>query len=342
MQGQLHEALATFHAVLSLATTASGRPIPFAGIATLGIAELRYEWNDLDGALDHASRGIELTQRGGFVSYMLAGYACLVAALDASGEKDRAREQLEEMERILVDYDFGYLRAVAAGLRIRQWLAAGNLEAAYRWRERQRQHAAENPLTAERLALAAARVHIAAATVTGDRAEADAALALLAGPATRAADTGCGSSLVKILALQALAYHSRDQLDSALAQLASALERAAPQGFVRTFLEEGPAMTDLLRLAVTHGAAAGAAAHLLSYGDDTPAGTSPSPLAEPLTEREHEVLQLLVAGHTNREIAQELVIAVSTVKSHVNNIYGKLAVRNRTEASTRARELHLL
>jgi LuxR family maltose regulon positive regulatory protein len=63
---------------------------------------------------------------------------------------------------------------------------------------------------------------------------------------------------------------------------------------------------------------------------------------EPLSERELEVLALVVEGYTNPEIADRLYIALSTVKSHINNIYGKLAVSNRVEAVTRTQELQLL
>jgi LuxR family maltose regulon positive regulatory protein len=66
------------------------------------------------------------------------------------------------------------------------------------------------------------------------------------------------------------------------------------------------------------------------------------PGIEPLSERELEVLRLLAAGRSNPQIARELYLAVGTVKSHVHRIYGKLLVRNRTEAVARSRELGLL
>lgn len=73
-----------------------------------------------------------------------------------------------------------------------------------------------------------------------------------------------------------------------------------------------------------------------------PGGEIPEPLAEPLSERELEVLALLASGRSNREIAKDLFIAVGTVKTHTNNIYRKLGVRNRAEALAKARSLALL
>jgi pimeloyl-ACP methyl ester carboxylesterase/DNA-binding CsgD family transcriptional regulator len=66
------------------------------------------------------------------------------------------------------------------------------------------------------------------------------------------------------------------------------------------------------------------------------------PLTEPLSSRELEVVRLIAAGMSNQQIADELVVALGTVKTHINNIYGKLQARSRTQALARARELHLL
>ena len=71
--------------------------------------------------------------------------------------------------------------------------------------------------------------------------------------------------------------------------------------------------------------------------------SAPSPpLIEPLTERELELLRLVAAGYSNKQIAQELFLAVGTVKKHLNNIFGKLEVGSRTQAIIRAQELDLL
>ncbi len=68
----------------------------------------------------------------------------------------------------------------------------------------------------------------------------------------------------------------------------------------------------------------------------------PPPLAEPLSERELEILRLLAGGDSNKEIAAALFIAEGTVKNHVTNILGKLDARDRTQAALRGRELGLL
>ena len=67
-----------------------------------------------------------------------------------------------------------------------------------------------------------------------------------------------------------------------------------------------------------------------------------SSLVEPLSERELEVLRLVAAGLSNREIAEKLVISPGTAKTHIHNLCGKLGVRNRTEAATKAKELNLV
>jgi LuxR family maltose regulon positive regulatory protein len=151
-------------------------------------------------------------------------------------------------------------------------------------------------------------------------------------------------SLIEILALQARALRARGDADQALSTLARALALAEPEGYVRTFLDEGEALARLLHRALMRGIAPGYVSELLAAsGESTqPGAPVAQALVEGLTERETEVLRLIAAGLSNREIAQELVVAMSTVKSHINHIYGKLDVKNRTQAIARARTLGLL
>jgi LuxR family maltose regulon positive regulatory protein len=71
-------------------------------------------------------------------------------------------------------------------------------------------------------------------------------------------------------------------------------------------------------------------------------GVGAAGLVEPLSEREIEVLQLLAAGKSNQEIAEELFIALDTVKKHVSHILAKLGATNRTQATARGRALGLI
>ena len=127
-----------------------------------------------------------------------------------------------------------------------------------------------------------------------------------------------------------------------------ALVLAAPEGYIRLFVDEGSPMLGLLRLAYRRGIVAEYVASLLAaFGEQHTAAlplSSPplSALSEPLTARERAVLEWLLEGASNREIAQRLVLSVNTVKRHVYNICGKLGVQSRTQAIIRARDLHLV
>ena len=167
------------------------------------------------------------------------------------------------------------------------------------------------------------------------------------------------SSIIEINVLRALVVSAiGDQLD-AVGTLASALELAYPQGYVRLFADEGARMGELLSQLVAVQRSDRTTARDVPLGylgqllrvierDASPStsmasrGTGIPGLVEPLTEREREVLVLVATGKTNRQIAGELFVALDTVKKHVSHIFEKLGATNRTEATARARELGLL
>jgi LuxR family maltose regulon positive regulatory protein len=162
-------------------------------------------------------------------------------------------------------------------------------------------------------------------------------------------------SVIEIQALRALALAGGDH-SAALDALAEALTLACPQGYVRVFADEGAPMHALLtQLAAhrgqrtAHGITTGYLAALLRACRPVPAappparaGPAPPGLAEPLTDREAEVLRLIAAGKSNQRIARELVVTLDTVKKHVSHVLGKLGAGNRTEAVTRARDLGVI
>lgn len=159
---------------------------------------------------------------------------------------------------------------------------------------------------------------------------------------------------VEVQVLRALAKTALGQSDAAVEDLGVALRLGEQHGFVRTFLDEGEAIAPLLREAARRGMSPAYAERLLAALEEgsrprpvAPArealpALKPTPLVEPLTDRESEVPRMLRTALTTPEIAAELGVAPSTVRTFVKNLYGKLGVHRRLEAIERAEEVGLL
>jgi LuxR family maltose regulon positive regulatory protein len=161
-------------------------------------------------------------------------------------------------------------------------------------------------------------------------------------------------SVIEIGVLQALTYQAQGHLASALIALQRALTLAEPEGYVRVFVDEGLPMARLLS-AAAQGMMPNYVGKLLAAFPtvaaeapprpgkaDLPPASSTQPLIEPLSARELEVVQLIAQGLSNEAIGARLFLALSTVKGHNRNIFGKLQVQRRSEGVARARELGLL
>ncbi len=347
MQGHLHQAVETCQQALQFAAERArqhGRRLPVAGAAYIGVGTLLYEWNDLEGATRHLLEGIELAKLFGFPIPLTKGYLSLVRLKQAQGDMAGAFDAFQQAEQFARKSKTNRALALIAGCRARLWLSPerGNLAAAARWA---REYRMEDELSYLRQAeyLALARVHIALG-------QADEALELLARLQQAAEATGRMGEVIEMLSLQALAFQTQGDRVQAMTALERALSLAEPEGYVRTFVDEGVPMKALLRQAASRGIAPEYVRKLLaalgvsereSMGA-TPPHPQTQPFVETLSERELEVLRLIAAGLSNREIAQELTLAPGTVKKHTNNIFGKLNVRSRTQAVAQARELNLL
>ena len=151
------------------------------------------------------------------------------------------------------------------------------------------------------------------------------------------------------LILNALAHHALGDDATALVSLNEALTLAKPQGYLRIFIDEGVPMAEMLQIAMTQNVEPDYAEKLLAlFPDEIRESvhirdvTISQPLVEPLSDRELEVLQLMTEGYKYKEIAEQLVISVNTVRHHTRNVYSKLNVNNRAQAIARANELNLL
>jgi LuxR family maltose regulon positive regulatory protein len=346
-QGQLHKTVATCRDALLLAdehVVRGGRRLPIAASGYNLMSQVLREWNDLDGALRQAKEGIELCEQWGWPEGLALGYRRLARALQAIGDADGAREAMQKARQAASDLS-PWFGALMAAHQARLWLAQGNLTPASHW-------AQESGLRADdELDYPHMDGYSVLARVLLAQGRLDEASRLLTRLVEMAEAVGAMSYVIETLVLQALALQAQGKEGRALATLERVLTLAEPEGYVRTFIDEGPQMGHLLRRSVVQGITADYAGKLLAALEEeaTKAGTPLAvpervrpPLFEPLSVRETEVLRLLTTHLSHAEMAEELVVSVNTVRSHVKNIYGKLDVHSRMEAVERARELGLL
>ncbi|MFQ5857178.1 MAG: LuxR C-terminal-related transcriptional regulator [Anaerolineae bacterium] len=362
VQGQLHKAAATKREALHLADEygkRGGRRLPLTGLVYSTMSTVLREWNDLEAALRHAREGLALCEHWGQADILARGYIEVAGTLQAMGDGDGALDAIQEARQVasgVSSWAVDILAADEARLR----LAQGDVAAAIRW-------AQESGLSVddevsfhnETMYRTLARVLIAQGREQSKALFIDEALGLLARLLEVAEGAGAIGYVIEILVLQALALQARGDVEQALAVLERAISLAEPEGYVRTFIDEGKPMGKLLRQAVVRGIAVDYVGKLLSVfrlegsrlkvkGSSAPLPNfqpstfQPATLVEPLSERELEVLRLLTTRLSTTEIADQLYISVHTVRSHVKSIYGKLGVHSRDEAVTRAKELNLI
>jgi LuxR family maltose regulon positive regulatory protein len=265
-----------------------------------------------------------------------------------------AQSAVQKMERIARASDMPpWITDQMAAWQARLWLAQDELEAASQWARDRGLLSAGEPKPPHELGYFPLIECVVLARILLAQERLDESSKLLQ-RLLEAAEAGERTSrVIEILVLQALAFQGGGDTARAMAVLERALTLAEPEGFVRSFVDEGPAMVRLLHEAVSRGMAPGYIARLLAaLGDATkderrrqllrPSSFLASSLVEPLSEREIEVLQLIAEGLSNREIASRLFISLNTVKAHTRNIYGKLGVRSRTQAVAEARALGIL
>ena len=160
-----------------------------------------------------------------------------------------------------------------------------------------------------------------------------------------AEDANWNGKLIEILVLQSKALLIANLEDQAQIAVEKALSHAAPEGYIRTFVDEGKSIEFLLKRIPTNNAYYEYAQRLLAEYDidqSSDLDTSSTALIEPLSSRELDVMSMLATDKTGPEIASEMNIALSTLRFHTRNIYGKLAVNNRRSAVRRAKEEQLI
>ena len=323
---QLYLAADTYRRVLRLA---SDPPLPAACEAHLGLARIYYQWNDLDAAGQYGLQSIQLARQIENTDRVVAGEVFLARVKLAWGDVAGAAAMLAEAGQSASRHNFVRQMPEVAAAQVLVQLRQDNLAAAA--------HLAEK----HEIPISQARVHLALR-------DPSAALAALEPLHQQAEAKGWQDDLLQVMVLQAVAHHAHGEKERAVQLMAESLALAEPGGFIRIFVDEGQAMSQLLNKTLDRGIAPNYIQRVLTAfptGETEQAVPSQklvAELVEPLSQREVEILKLIGQGLSNREISERLFLALDTVKGHNRKIFSKLQVQSRTEAIARARELGLL
>lgn len=344
VQGRLTDASALYQRGLARAAGSGGPAVRGIADMHVGIAEILRERGDLRGAREHLASAAASGEDLGLPQHPWRWRVATARLRQLEGDLDGALRLVEEAERVYTTDFSPNVRPIEA-VKARLHIARGELALAREWAEQRGLSPAEEPTYLREFELATfARLLYAAGLHDGDDSGFAQAVALTEPLAANAEAGGRSGSLIEILIVDALARFARGDGIGALAALTRAVQFAEPEGYVSAFLIDGEPMRGLLRLALKERPSA-QYLHRLLEASTAPPRTSPqagSPLLEPLSERELEVLRLLTTELSGPEIARHLVVSLNTVRSHTRAVFGKLGVSSRRAAVRRAAELHLL
>ena len=352
-QGQLHKAEHVYREGLRVAAARNGGLLPITGQLYIGLGRLFYEWNNLDEAARSIAEGIKRTEAGG----SLEPDALLKLARIRILQRDApaASELIEQVTDMTNSPDTKTTALTQARIEHAMlMLAENNIPEASKWAATFGPSLLVDPdpwIEHEYIALG--RVM----NTQGDQDKVIPALEILR---KDAAASGRVGSQIEICTVLASSYQNSGDTDAARARLIEALERAEPSRYTRLFVDQGQAILTLLNeihqtIKKNHSYASVSREYIerlltTARGQFDPATNIRSAtgsaanfaLVEPLSDRELEILSLISTGHSNQEIADKSFVALSTVKWHINNIYGKLQVTSRTQAIVRSQQLGLV
>lgn len=361
-QGRLQDASATYERGFALAVAQSEPPLRGAADMLVGMSMLYFEWNRLEDSLQALQRARSL---GDFAGLPQSAYRWRVAMAQlrfAEGDLNGALLLLQDAERLYVG-DFTPNVRPLSTRKVRVWLAQGRTNDCLAWVRTRRLAPNEELaylneceyLTLARILLAQEEIERASLDTAGSHATAGsldtaASVRLLERLLAAARAGERMGSIIEISVVLALAYQAYGATDAALATLEHAMLLAQPQGYLRLFVDEGAAMGSLLRHAIARHIQPEYAHQILAAFPAPQVEVAPlrhsaparQALVEPLSQREIDVLRLFPSELSGPQIADQLIIALSTLRTHTKNIYGKLGVSSRRAAVNRALELGLI
>ena len=331
IQGKLHQALKTCELGLHQVAAMAGDNSPLSGFLRAEYGNLLYERDDLENAEHHLQEAIRVAKPWGFLDAFIPGHTGLMKVHLARNDWLAAAAALDELAHLGHNSPQLVQPAVEC-YRALLWTKQGKLDAAGRWAETaglDPGHSRED----QSIILAQVLVSLEKWNEAANLIE---QLLIAANDGERR------GRVIRLLTLQAIVFLARGRPVHATESFEQAIFLAQPEGYVRSVIDCGLPVKGLLKMALHREQSY---AQELLAALDAPTTTrqpdSPDVLVEPLSERELQVLRLLATELSGPEIAQELVIALSTLRSHTQQIYRKLGVNNRRSALRIADELHL-
>lgn len=300
-----------------------GPPTILTGYVYATLGEIYYEWNELDAALTCLTKGIS---EGLKYDNWMVRISCALALSRvrfAQGSRDGAIANLRAMKEELRNAGSNRWISVLTAAEIRMAIADGCQDAVQAWLSDLSSADGLEPIfSSEFERMTYVRALLSEGTVSR-------ALELLEQIGWKADKEQRVGSLIEAAILQALCFAKQRKEGLALAALQRGVSLAMQERYVRLFVDEGAAMLELLL--TLHGVAP----KEIKDWIQNQLALFPKPTRNEdggLTPQEMIVLQKIAAGMTNREISEQLSIAVGTVKAHTNKIYQKLGVKNRVQA----------
>jgi LuxR family maltose regulon positive regulatory protein len=320
---------------------------PIAANLSAGQGLILCERHELSEAETYIQRGLELARQRNYIWSIAWGYRALLRLLLAQNNLPAAEKAIQEAEHLFNLHEVPeYHTCGIAGLKVRTWVRLGKLEQAQEYLQ------ARNIQVNDDIRYPHESEYWALASLCLAKGEMESAASLLERLLLRAESANLRLWVIRCLALQALVYRALGNRGRSLKCLEQALELAASEGYIQTFVDEGEPMRHLLQEVFRQNNHSEFARLLLESFKEAPLESKlPQHLSiqpgkntpiQPLSKRELEIIRLIANGCTNKEIAQRLYISVRTVKYHTTSIYTKLEVTGRAQAAVKAKELGLL
>ncbi|HNN13025.1 MAG TPA: LuxR C-terminal-related transcriptional regulator [Anaerolineales bacterium] len=334
MRGQLRRAFDLNHEAVRLTQTSSMERLAFLPMLRLG--RIYYYWNQLSEGRQQISTALQQADREHYAEAVTRGQVTLAWIQNSEGQYAQAVQTLADAEENAARSHQAETADVVRAVRAQIQFWAGEKEAAHSWM-RMLGWDPMDPTRSGKIPNDEAFFLICQILVDSryDQQVKD----MLSWRMADSQPQKRANTILRIHLMESLIAHSQNDLDHAIHSLVRALELATHENNIRPFLDEGRHLLPLFRrIPKTHSAKI-FAQKILVYSSN-PLDTKT--LLEPLNKQELAVLRLLSQGLSNPEIAHHLVLAVSTVRWYVKQIFRKLEVHNRTQAASQAQKLDLL